>query len=146
MSEGNGAFWRYLQKLLPVAGHYTRIEAHDTAPGFPDVHYTLDGSSGTIELKSAAKPGAKYPFSGKSGLRANQRRWIADEVDGAMGRVFLALQCGDRVCMMRADLYYDELHRMTEDDLSRVAGSVRWVKRDHTPAHIKAIHDLLTAE
>lgn len=127
MSEGNGAFWTYLQKHLPKEGHYTRIESHDTAPGFPDVVYTLNGTTGFIELKDAKRPGAKYPFKGESGLRAAQIRWMVDEIDKAEGRVILGLQCGDRVYLLKADLYYDELHRMTEDDIDRVPG-VKWVK------------------
>lgn len=125
MSEAS--FWKYLSKLLPQDGHFTRIESHDTAPGFPDVHYTLDGKSGTIELKDAKCPGAKYPFRGKSGLRKSQITWMEQEIDMAQGRVLLALQCGDRVYLLKADLYYDELHRMTEEQIFRVA-TVKWRK------------------
>lgn len=124
MSEQS--FWTYLYKMLPKAGHYSRIEAPNTAAGFPDVHYTLDSVSGTIELKDAKRPGAKYPFSGQSGLRRSQITWIRDEL-AAGGRVALALQCGNRVYLLRADLYYDELHRLTEEGVSSVA-SVSWCK------------------
>jgi hypothetical protein len=120
------SFWSYLRKLLPADGHYTRLESHDTAAGFPDVHYTLNGNSGTIELKDAKRPGAKYPFKAQSGLRRSQITWMTAQCD-AGGRVFLALQCGDRVYVLKADLYFDELHRMTEDDIYRVA-TVRWRK------------------
>jgi len=34
------SFWRYLSKLLPRTGTH-KIESHDTAAGFPDVHFTL---------------------------------------------------------------------------------------------------------
>lgn len=125
MSEAS--FWKYLRKLLPAYGHFTRIESHDTASGFPDVHFTLEGKSGTIELKDAKRPGAKHPFSGKSGLRRSQITWIREEVEIAKGSVALALQCGDRVYMLNAEPYYDELHRMTEDDIKRVAW-VTWKK------------------
>jgi hypothetical protein len=121
------SFWRYLSKLLPKEGHFTRIEAHDTAVGFPDIHYTLNGTSGTIELKDAKRPGAKYPFKGESGLRRSQITWMQQEIDIAQGLVFLGLQCGNRVYLLKADLYYDELHRMTEEDIARVA-AVHWVK------------------
>jgi len=121
------SFWRYLSKLLPPDGHFTRIESHDTAAGFPDVHFTLNGNSGTIELKDAKRPGAKYPFKGESGLRRSQIVWMMEEIDTAQGRVLLALQCGDRVYLLNADLYYDKLHRMTEEDIARVAW-VKWKK------------------
>jgi hypothetical protein len=125
MSETS--FWNYLRKLLPREGHYTRVESHDTSAGFPDVHFTLNGNSGTIELKDAKRPGARYPFKGGSGLRASQVRWMADEIDKADGQVYLALQCGDRVYLLNAALYYDELARMTEEDIDRAA-SVKWKK------------------
>ena len=124
MSEAS--FWNYLRKLLPKEGHYTRIESHDTAVGFPDVHYTLNGISGTIELKDAKRPGAKYPFSRESGLRRSQIAWIRDELD-ASGQVSLALQCGDRVYLLPANCYYDDLHRMTEEEIARVS-RVKWKK------------------
>lgn len=126
MSEAS--FWKYLQKILPKDGHYTRIESHDTASGFPDVHYTLNGTSGTIELKDAKRPGAKYPFSRESGLRRSQVRWIETETE-AHGNVNLALQCGDRIYVMRADLYFTTLHITTEKEIARVA-QVRWSKKD----------------
>ena len=124
MSEAS--FWKYLHGLLPKGGHYTRIESHDTAPGFPDVHYALNGTSGTIELKDAKRPGAKYPFSGKSGLRKSQITWMTTQCDNE-GLVFLALQCGDRVYLLKAALYFDELHRMTEDEIRGVSW-VHWTK------------------
>lgn len=124
MSEAS--FWNYLRKLLPKEGHYTRLESHDTATGFPDVHYTLNGNSGTIELKDTKRPGAKHPFKGQSGLRKSQITWMTAQCD-AGGIVFLALQCGDRVYLLKADLYFDELHRMTEEQIGRVA-VVQWTK------------------
>jgi hypothetical protein len=139
MSEAS--FWKYLVKLLPKAGHYSRIEAPDTAVGFPDVHYTYEGQSGTIELKDAKRPGAKYPFSGQSGLRRSQLTWMTQECD-AGGAVFLALQCYDRVYILKADLYFDELHRMTEEQIARVA-SMHWVKRSSDVLLTEQLENLL---
>lgn len=139
MSEAS--FWSYLRKLLPKEGHYTRIESHDTTSGFPDVHYTLNGVSGTIELKDAKRPGAKHPFKGESGLRKSQITWMTDECEQD-GNVFLALQCGDRVYLLRALLYFDELHRMTEDDIGRVA-TVHWVKKSTDILITEQLRDLL---
>lgn len=127
-ADARGSFWAYLKKMLPTDGHYTRIES-SVSDGFPDVHYTLYGTSGTIELKVAHRPGAKNPFKGKCGLRKSQRAWIADELL-ADGKVILALQCGDRVYLLDASLYADDLYRMTEEDLSRVA-AVQWQKGRH---------------
>ena len=118
MSEAS--FWKYLVKCLPKEGHYSRIESHDTSSGFPDIHYTLSGNSGTIELKDAKRPGSKYPFSGPSALRKSQLRWIEAEI-AANGVILLALQCGDRVYMLRAGDYYDGLHTMTLEEITRVS-------------------------
>ena len=145
MSEGNGAVWRYLLKVLPPQGHYTRIESRDTAPGFPDVHYTLESVTGTIELKDAKRPGAKYPFSGDSGLRANQIRWMREQIDNADGRVVLALQCGDRVYILNAALYYDELHQMTEEDIQRCS-SVNWIKGKITDTYTELLRIALMGD
>jgi hypothetical protein len=120
MSETS--FWVYLRGILPKDGHYSRIEA-DTAHGFPDVHYTLEGVSGTIELKSTKSPKAKYPFAGKNGLRITQQRWIQEE-DEAGGKVLLALQCGDTVYFINAALYYDDLAHMVLGDLRRCSNYV----------------------
>lgn len=143
MSEAS--FWDYLRKLLPKEGHYSRIES-PTAHGFPDVHYTIEGVSGTIELKDAKRPGAKHPFKGESGLRSSQITWMTEECDKG-GRVFIALQCGDRVYLLKADLYFDELHRMTEEEIERVA-AVRWRKglKVADAALDSQLRDLLTKE
>ena len=124
MSESS--FWTYLRKRLPKGGHYTRIESHDTATGFPDVHYTYHGNSGTIELKDAKRPGAKFPFRRESELRKSQLDWIRDEVNTG-GRVLLALQCGDRVYLLDAEYCYRKLRNMTEDQIDAEA-VVRWRK------------------
>lgn len=138
MSESS--FWAYLRKLLPKEGHYSRIESGDTAAGFPDIFYTLNGNSGTIELKDAKRPGAKYPFKGESGLRRSQITWMTQQCDVG-GRVLLALQCGDRVYLLKADLYFDELHRMTEDDIARVA-TVKWPKRERAALDAQTFAEL----
>jgi hypothetical protein len=77
---------------MPVGTHATRIESPDTAPGFPDVHYTLNGFTGGMELKCNPFPVGEYAFSGnKHGLRKSQKDWIRDEIE-AGGRVILVLQ------------------------------------------------------
>lgn len=117
-------FWDYLRKLLPPDIHYDRIES-DTSPGHPDIRYTLDGVTGTIELKSTKRPTAKYPFSGKDGLRKSQIRWIEREMR-AGGFVLLALRCGNINYLLEAGVYYDELDKMALKDISRVS-DFSWV-------------------
>ena len=134
MSEAS--FWDYLRSLLPREGHYSRIESK-TSAGFPDVHYTLDGVSGTLELKDAKRPTAKYPFSGKSGLRKSQLLWIREEIE-AGGTVILALQCGKEVFLLKADCYYEDLSRMTKEEIGKVA-KLLWGKGDRETRAIQAV-------
>jgi hypothetical protein len=137
MSEAS--FWDYLRKkVLPKEGHYSRIEA-ETAHGFPDVAYTLNGRSGTIELKDAKRFGAKHPFKGESGLRRSQIMWIRDEII-AGGKVVLALQCGEKVFLLKADYYYDAFSKMTLEDVERVS-VVWWGKRAFS--HAKSVREFL---
>jgi len=75
VNESN--LWEWLRDVALPIGHYSRIESHDTAPGFPDVHYQIDWNSGTIELKYAQNPNATYPFK-RGGLRAAQKKWHKD--------------------------------------------------------------------
>lgn len=77
MSEGSGALWNYVRgKLLPPGIHATRIES-PCSPGFPDVHYSYYGVSGTIELKYLRKK--KLPF-GDDGLNREQRAWHREAI------------------------------------------------------------------
>ena len=85
------ALWLWLKPRLPLAGHYTRIES-EISPGFPDIHYTFAGISGTLELKCSYYPKAKFPFK-SIGIRKSQIDWIRDELS-AGGIVWLMLQVG----------------------------------------------------
>jgi hypothetical protein len=130
MARPEAAFWDYLRGLLPSGIHYSRIES-ETSPGFPDIHYTLDGVSGTIELKSTKKPRAKFPFSGGNGLRKSQIIWIREETD-AGGLVLLALECGKQIFIVDAGPYHDHLYKMTSKYIERVSW-LHWLKRGPTP-------------
>ena len=74
MNEDN--LWQWLRDVGLPTGHYSRIESPDTAPGFPDVHYQVGESCGTIELKANHRP-AKVPFPDEEkGLHKSQLKWI----------------------------------------------------------------------
>ena len=78
MNESNT--WEFLRDVALPLGVYSRIESPDTAPGFPDVHFTVEQVSGTLELKCNMNP-AKIPFPNEEkGLRTAQKRWIRDTV------------------------------------------------------------------
>lgn len=126
MARPEASLWDYLRGLLPTGIHYSRIES-ETCPGFPDIHYTLENGSGTIELKSVPRTNAKYPFSGKKGLRKTQIDWIREEA-AAGGFILLILEIKPRIYLLRAEFYYDTLHKMTEEDIDRV--SVKWERGD----------------
>lgn len=140
MSEAS--LWNYLRKVLPKEGHYSRIES-PTSQGFPDVHFTLHGVSGTIELKSTKRPKTKYPFSGKDGLRRSQITWIEDEIESS-GWVLLCLACGDYIYLLKADLYYDDLHKMSIDEIAHIS-KMYWNRRKNSP-DIEQLGDVLLDE
>jgi len=134
------SFWDYLRVRLPKDIHYSRIES-DTCPGFPDVHYTLDRETGTIELKDAKLPAGKYPFSGKSGLRDSQLNWMDDELASG-GRVLLALQKHNEIYILRANVNYRMLSTMTLRQIE-TASLLRWMKRSEPDNLTKLLYDTL---
>jgi hypothetical protein len=108
---------------MPVGTHFSRIESLDTAPGFPDVHYTLKGMTGSMELKCQEFPTGEFPF--KDELRKSQKEWIADEL-AAGGKVILVLQCRQMIYFLDG-LYANQLDSMTELDCNERA-VVLWTK------------------
>lgn len=125
MSEAS--FWDYLKKVLPPYGHYSRIEA-DTAQGFPDVHYTINGQSGTIELKAARNPRKDKPFSGEDeGLRRSQLIWM-DEEDEAGGVIWILAEVGDIVFLVNGNDYRALFNQATFAQLARYS-AFDWNKR-----------------
>jgi hypothetical protein len=135
MSEAS--LWDYLrQGILPAKGHYSRIES-DTSQGFPDVHYTLNGQSGTIELKFAHHPKKEKPFSGESGvvgLRKSQLDWMEDE-DEANGVIWICAQVGDRVYLISGNSYRDDFNDLTLEALERLSAH-SWVRGKEYPTKI----------
>lgn len=136
MSEGSGALWKYVRgKLLPPGVHATRIENEGGEAGFPDVHYTYQGRTGTLELKFLRK---KNPPFGDDGLRVSQRIWIRDELE-AGGRVWIIADLGKTIHLVNG-LFYNRFNdwvasdfkarsnwigakrAITESDLAKFAG------------------------
>lgn len=133
MSEAS--FWDYLRKVvLPVSGHYSRIEA-ETAQGFPDVHYTIDGFSGVIELK-AARTKRDTPFSGSGeGLRKSQLTWMDDQ-DKAGGRIWVFAEVFQNVFVIDGNVYREEFNSMHLGRMHQVA-DVQWIKGVQAPATVR---------
>ena len=92
MNESN--LWEWLRDVALPLGHYSRIESPDTAPGFPDVFFTvgqgprqtskpptLGGAGcGTIELKANLRP-STVPFPDEEkGLHTSQKKWIKGNI------------------------------------------------------------------
>lgn len=135
MSESS--LWTYVRgKLLPPGIHATRIE-NGVSAGFPDVHYTYQGKTGTLELKFLRKK--KLPF-GDDGLNKDQRIWIRDEVD-AGGKVWIIADCGDFINIVpgsKAKVFNDfEAEEMTS------ASSLIVRKRILTKSMIEGFASLL---
>ena len=93
MNEKNT--WEFLRDVvLPVKGNYSRIESPDTAPGFPDVHYTYAGCTGTLELKYARHVDPPFP-NYETGLHRSQLKWIREETE-AGGTVWIIAELPPR--------------------------------------------------
>jgi hypothetical protein len=63
----------YLFGELSVAIHFSRLEAHASAPGIPDLAYTLQGVNGFLELKYGDKKRAPK-------VRPTQYAWMRQNV------------------------------------------------------------------
>lgn len=68
MSEAN--FWKEIKKNVGHKGHWTRIESHATADGFPDAVFTVNNVDGVIELKYENSNGETPE------IRSSQIRWF----------------------------------------------------------------------
>jgi hypothetical protein len=112
---GEAKLWDFLRVRLPAGIHYSRIESLDTAPGFPDVHYTLQGQSGTMELKHAELHVQPFGHLFKDALRKSQKDWIEAELE-AGGRVILVLQGGKTVYFLNGK-FFRQLDFMTIEEL-----------------------------
>lgn len=128
MSKPEASLWDYLTTVLPSVGHYSRIESA-TCHGFPDIHYSLHGYSGTIELKSG-----KAPF-GKRGLRKTQIDWIAEE-DIANGVVWIMAEVpvvvGNTIFLIDGNMYFEEFNQMTFRRMQEVA-DLEWRRGSDFP-------------
>lgn len=131
MARPESGLWDYLRERMPAGIHYSRIESLETSPGFPDVHYTLNGISGTMELKCKPKPTGSYPFKGtKDGLRTSQRIWIREELL-AGGRVVLVLQAFQMIYFLPGQ-FHKGLDDFTIADIERAA-SLIWTRGGSQP-------------
>lgn len=125
MAKPESALWDYLRGVLPLGGHYSRIES-DTSPGFPDIHYTLHGFSGSIELKIARDA----PFR-DDGLRKTQRDWIEEETV-AGGNVWILAQVGARCFLINGNRHWVRFNQMHLKSLERNC-AYSWVRPLESP-------------
>lgn len=93
-ADARGRLWENLRGLLPADCHTTRIE-NEVEAGFPDIHYTYKGVSGTIELKKSRSSMLSQPFK-NGGLRKAQIDWIEEEIE-ADGIVWIVAQVGRHI-------------------------------------------------
>lgn len=139
MSEHS--LWQWLRGgILPPTGHYTRIES-DSSAGFPDVHYTIDKFTGTMELKFCRKPKKEYPLQGKgNGFRDSQITWIEDEFV-AGGWTVLVVELAN-VVYFYPPTYIKYINEYDQDSLKEAA-MVSIKKRDPTAQQVKNLKRLL---
>lgn len=107
--------WPYLRDIaLPREGQYSRIET-ETCPGYPDVAYTLRGTSGHLELKFARH---HLPF-GKDGLRKDQIIWIEGNTEKG-GEVWIVAEVDKQIFFVYGGWARD-FNSFTYDQLKRRA-------------------------
>lgn len=122
MSEAN--LWKWLSGILPE-GHYSRIESHDTSPGFPDVRFqlgTMGGTSdsGTFELKFSRTPKAEKHFkTEKDGLHKSQKAWIRDELRHG-GRVWIIAEVSPQIFIIPGR-WYESFNNSRVSDLKKMS-------------------------
>lgn len=134
------SLWRYVRdKLLPPGIHATRIESF-CSPGFPDVHYTYQGVSGTLELKFLRKK--SLPF-GDEGLNQNQILWIPQQLE-AHGRVWIIAEALGDIFVLHGR-HYEHFNELSYDELYE-ASEMIWKKRlpaENTAGLRRMFHELL---
>jgi hypothetical protein len=128
--------WKWLRDLLPP-GRYTRIES-ECSPGFPDVDYTVEGHSGTMELKYGE---GKKPLKGK--IRRDQYLWIEAEVK-AKGVVWLVVEVKNFVYFIHGREVTKYLETLGSFELSAMAQIVVQRRRGNKEDITDVIHRLLT--
>lgn len=105
--------WRYVRdKLLPRDIHATRVE-NGVSAGFPDVHYTYQGRSGTLELKFLRK---KNPPFWEDGLNRDQIIWIRNNLEVG-GRVWILADIGPQICVIRGR-HAEQFNEWKREDFS----------------------------
>ena len=145
MNESN--LWEWLRDVvLPVKGHYSRIESPDTAPGHPDVTYSIFVDTpitdwcehGTIELKHSNAEEIPFPNEDK-GLHKSQLKWIRDEVR-VHGTVWIFAQIGTVILCIEGK-HADRFNGATGDELAAMATEVLW--RDQPESAAEKLQRLL---
>lgn len=129
-ADARGRLWNSLQGWLPAGCHATRIE-NEIGSGFPDVHYTYQEQSGTIELKSADR----LPMR-KAGLRKSQIDWIHDEIE-AGGLVWVLVQYRKWVFVIRG-LYADKINELDLIEMTKLS-LAHWSVRAYEPGTLESI-------
>lgn len=137
--------WEWLRDVALPIGNYDRIEAPDTAPGHPDVRYTIksdnpfydDCISGTIELKYSSAQAVPFPDEDK-GLHKSQRTWMRREVRHC-GKVWIIAEVLESIYVIPGK-YFDQFNGATRQQLEDIAEAV--IYRDqpgHAAAELKRV-------
>lgn len=132
--------WEWLRdEVLPIEGHYSRIESAFTSPGFPDVEYQIGNLiGGTIELKYSKLK--EIPFPGKPGLRTTQLTWIRKRVR-VQGVVFIIAEAPPEVYVIPGNAA-EEFNGADREKLSQI--SVAILNREDSEKSYRELHNILT--
>lgn len=146
MNESNT--WEFLRDVALPLGHYSRIESPDTAPGFPDVHYTIAidnpfyddwSATGTLELKYSNYDLVPFPDEDK-GLHKSQKKWIKHQLQHN-GTVWIIAEVRECIyCIPGA--YYADFNGAKRVDLENWAEAVLY--RDQPQDAARKLKELLT--
>ena len=132
MAKPESALWDYLRGVLPLGGHYSRIES-DTSPGIPDIHYCIQSITGFIELKISRDA----PF-GDQGLRKSQRDWMEEQASQG-GRFWILAQVGAYCFLLEGPRHWQKFNQMNLKSLARNC-AYSWIRPFESPtADLKTI-------
>lgn len=107
MSEAN--LWEEMKKSIGHFGHFSRIESHDTSPGFPDVNFCVLGFEGNVELKFSDD------LKHMPEIRPSQIRWMNKRVKCG-GNPWLLVKWGNTYMLIRGQ-YAKFIYKSNNIDL-----------------------------
>ena len=137
MNEHNT--WEWLRDVALPNGHYSRIEAPETAPGFPDVTFSILGCDGTIELKYGT---GAVPFPNEDkGLHKSQLIWFRQNC-AVGGNCWIIAEVPPRILVIHGECW-DQFNGATAEQLYEMSAAVVYRENERDAPEI--LGDILTS-